>query len=213
MNRTWKDYTVLFFSLLLAFFSFYTGGLGALVPPTQRGIHVLLIFPVVLFMKDSKVFSGVMEDAFNIFLAVLSCVAFGYYVLNWERLYSEPSLSAVDMAMGVIGILIVLEVTRRTVGLGITGIIIAFILYAIFGRQVPHDFLAHQGFTPEQVVYLVFYGTEGIFSVPVGVCATFIVMIVISSVGLSEFSLTDSLGLLSPSKKPPLSITKMLEVI
>jgi TRAP transporter 4TM/12TM fusion protein len=211
MNRTWKDYAVLFFSLLLAFFSFYTGGLGALVPPTQRGIHVLLIFPVVLFMRDSKIFSGVMEDAFNILLTVLSCVAFGYYVLNWERLYSEPSLSAVDMTMGVIGILIVLEVTRRTVGLGITGIIIAFILYAIFGRQVPHDFIAHRGFTPEQVVYLVFYGTEGIFSVPVGVCATFIVMIVIfggflNTCGGADFFMNVAKSIAGPARGGPAKI-------
>ncbi len=179
MDLAWRQKGVVFFSVVLGLFSFYTGGVGVLVPPVQRGTHVLLIIPVIFLLKESKILKGRAEDVLSIVFILLGLASFGWYILNWERLYSEPSLTSIDLAMGVIGIFIVLEATRRTVGLGITIIILSFLIYAVAGRQIPYRFLAHQGFSLEMVVYLVFYGTEGIFTVPIGVCATFIVLIVI----------------------------------
>ena len=179
MYKTWRQKSTLLFALLTAFFSFYTGAFGSLVPPVQRGFHLLFIIPVIFLCKDSKLFRGRTEDVVSVLLIVLSLISFGWYVLNWERLYIDPNLDAMDITMGVIGILIILEATRRTAGLAITIIILLFLVYALAGRQIPYKFIAHQGFDIGQVVYLVFFGTEGMFGVPIGVCATFIILIVI----------------------------------
>lgn len=179
MDKAWRRKGVLLFSFITALFSFYTGAFGALVPPAQRGMHILLIIPVIFLSKSSKLFTGKTEDAASIVLTLMGLVSFGWYVLSWERLYTDPSLNSMDLSMGLIGIFLVLEATRRTAGLTITILILLFLVYAVVGRQIPYKFIAHQGFSLSQVVYLVFYGTEGIFGVPIGVCATFIVLIVI----------------------------------
>jgi TRAP transporter 4TM/12TM fusion protein len=178
MDSVWKKYTIVFFSMALGLFTLYTGAAGALVAPAQRGIHLLLIIPVMFLLKGSKVLKGRAETVLNLVLIVAGMAAMGWYILVWERLYADPNLATMDFLMGIIGILVVIEATRRLAGTGITVLIILFILYALFGRQIPFDFLAHRGFTPSELVYMIFYGTEGIFSTPVAVCATFIILIV-----------------------------------
>ncbi|MBN2438262.1 MAG: TRAP transporter fused permease subunit [Deltaproteobacteria bacterium] len=178
MDSVWKKHTIVFFSMALGFFTLYTGAAGALVAPVQRGIHLMLIIPVMFLLKGSKVLQGRAEMVLNLILIAAGMAAMGWYILAWERLYADPNLATTDLLMGIIGIVVVIEATRRLAGTGITVLIIIFILYALFGRQIPFDFLAHRGFTPSELVYMIFYGTEGIFSTPIAVCATFIILIV-----------------------------------
>ena len=58
MDLAWRQKGVVFFSVMLGLFSFYTGAVGVLVPPAQRGAHVLLIIPVIFLLKESKIFKG-----------------------------------------------------------------------------------------------------------------------------------------------------------
>ncbi len=178
MDSVWKKHVIVFFSLALAVFTLYTGAMGALVAPAQRGIHVLLMIPVMFLMKGSKILKGHVETVVALVLTVGGMAAMGWYLLSWERLYADPYLTPLDLTMGIIGILVIIEATRRLAGTGITVLIILFILYALLGRYIPSDFLAHRGFTPAELVYMIFYGTEGIFSTPIAVCATFIILIV-----------------------------------
>jgi TRAP transporter 4TM/12TM fusion protein len=75
--------------------------------------------------------------------------------------------------MGVIAIAMVIEATRRTMGIFLPLLAVAVVLYGIFGPYLPGD-LAHRGYSVPRVVAHLYKGTEGIYGIPVGVVATFV---------------------------------------
>lgn len=81
--------------------------------------------------------------------------------------------SPVDLMFGVIAIAMVIEATRRTMGIFLPLLAVATVLYGIFGPYLPGD-LAHRGYSVPRVVAHLYKGTEGIYGIPVGVVATFV---------------------------------------
>jgi hypothetical protein len=75
--------------------------------------------------------------------------------------------------MGVIAIVMVIEATRRTMGIFLPLLAMATVLYGIFGPYLPGG-LAHRGYSVPRVVAHLYKGTEGIYGIPVGVVATFV---------------------------------------
>jgi TRAP transporter 4TM/12TM fusion protein len=75
--------------------------------------------------------------------------------------------------VGVIAIAMVIEATRRTMGIFLPLLAIATVLYGIFGPYLPGG-LGHRGYSVPRVVAHLYKGTEGIYGIPVGVVATFV---------------------------------------
>ncbi len=160
-------------------FALYTGGAGTYEAPLQRGIFMLLMMPLIfLFIRSGFFRSAVIEDLSALILAALSAVVLTWNVMNFERLYSDPFLEPVDIWLGAIGLVLVLEAVRRTVGLAITIIFVLFLLFAYYGESIPVSQLRHGGLDFETIVSMIFYGTDGVFGAPIGVTATFIVVII-----------------------------------
>jgi TRAP transporter 4TM/12TM fusion protein len=78
-----------------------------------------------------------------------------------------------DLMFGVIAIAMVIEATRRTMGVFLPLLAVAVVLYGIFGPWLPGG-LAHRGYSVPRVVAHLYKGTEGIYGIPVGVVATFV---------------------------------------
>ncbi len=92
-----------------------------------------------------------------------------------------------DIVMGTVAVLVLLEVSRRAVGLGMTVIAAVFILYAFAGSRgllpgladwLP-GILGHRGYSELRVIGQLYLGQEGIFGLPLGVAATFVFMFVL----------------------------------
>ena len=166
--------------LLTTAFALYTGAVGPYEAPVQRGIFVLLMLPLVFLLARSRLPLGAaLELALNAALALAAVAVMTWYVWHYERLYSDPFLWQSDIVIGVIGLALVLEAVRRTVGMSITLILIASLIFAYYGREVPVKVLRHGGLDAETAVSMIFYGTDGVFGTPIGVCATFIVVIML----------------------------------
>ncbi|MEW6665404.1 MAG: TRAP transporter fused permease subunit [Thermodesulfobacteriota bacterium] len=84
-----------------------------------------------------------------------------------------PGLSLIDLAMGTVLVLMVLEAVRRTLGLVLALIPIAFILQTMFSNYIPGTFQG-RGFSWEFIVKQMFLWDTGIFNVPLRVAATMI---------------------------------------
>lgn len=74
--------------------------------------------------------------------------------------------------------LMVIEAARRIVGLPIVIVVLCFLAYGFFGRYMPGP-LAHRGLTVNQMVGHLFYTTEGVFGIPMGVSSTFIFLFIL----------------------------------
>jgi len=160
-------------------FALYTGATGPFEAPVQRGFFVLVLLPLVFLLVPSRIVrNATAETLLGLLLAALAIAVHVWLLAHFERLYSEPFLEPVDIWLGAIGLVLVLESVRRTVGLGITLILVAFLVFAYLGDDVPIDELRHGGLDVEAMVSIIFYGTDGVFGTPIGVSATFIVVII-----------------------------------
>ena len=83
-----------------------------------------------------------------------------------------------DSFCSLLGILLVLEATRRVIGWSIVIICLIGFAYLAFGTYLP-SYIAHTGFTFEQVINFMFFSTEGILGLPLGVSATVIIVFLI----------------------------------
>ncbi|WP_282171832.1 TRAP transporter permease [Cytobacillus firmus] len=169
---------IVFFGLLsFSLFHLYTGVFGMLTAQLQRSIHLgfalALIF--LLFPARKKDRGRKHKVAwYDIFLAILGIAVGAYWPLFIDEIVMRAGrLTEIDFYVGLIAVLLVLEATRRAVGLPITIIAVIFLAYAMFGPYMP-AFLAHRGLDLERLVQTMFFTTEGILGTPLGVSATFI---------------------------------------
>ncbi|MGG0413983.1 TRAP transporter permease [Peribacillus simplex] len=170
---------IAFFGLLaFSLFQLYTAIFGVFTAQIQRTIHlgfalslIFLLFPA----NRKKRQKGKFQIAwYDVILAILSIGVGAYWPLFFEDIVMNVGrLGALDFAIGLMAILLVLEATRRAVGIPIMVIALIFIFYGIFGQYMP-GFLAHRGLTLERLVQTMFFSTEGILGTPLAVSSTFI---------------------------------------
>ncbi|MCR4401312.1 MAG: TRAP transporter permease [Firmicutes bacterium] len=174
-------YSVVISVIAIAFslFQLYTAAFGVLPAQIQRAVHlgfgVLLAF---LLYPASK--RGIRKLAwYDVVLAVIGAFVMSYLVWNFkELLVRAGAYTTFDIVIGAIGILLVLEATRRVVGIPILVVVCCFLAYAYFGRYVP-GFFQHRGASITRLVGHMFFTTEGMFGIPLGVSSTFIFLFIL----------------------------------
>ena len=125
---------------------------------------------------------------YDVALMVLGTAAFLYYAFNAVTIIQQGSrFDWYQIVIGIVGILALAEVCRRSVGLPILIVAAVLIVYAlVWGLANPSLW----GKVNYSVSYL-FYGKEGIFSTPVNVCSKFIVVFIIFGAFLERTGIAD----------------------
>jgi len=179
-------------AVVLSVVSLYTAFFGTFPTIIQRTFHLTMVFILSFFLYQSRLEKRHprIELSINAILCALFIAANVYLAIEWEELYISPFLSPVGLTLGIIAIAVILELTRRTVGLSLSVIVLVFILYAYFGNYIP-GFLAHRGYGLERIVVQVFAGTEGIYGIPVGVCATIVIIFIIFGAFIEKAGASD----------------------
>src|SRR5699024_574046 len=107
-------------------------------------------------------------------LALASIAVAAYWSLFYDQVVQRfGGITDIEVVIGAVAILLVLEATRRSVGLPIEIISLLFILYALYGPQMP-GILAHRGLTMNQLIKTMYFSTDGILGTPLGVSAKYI---------------------------------------
>lgn len=126
---------------------------------------------------------------YDIVMMILGTGAFLYYAFNANAIILQGTrFQPYQIVIGIIGILALVEVTRRCVGVPILCVAFFFVVYALsFGLTNPEFFGRVRYF-----VRNLFYTKEGIFSTPVNVCSKYIVVFIIfgaflERTGISNF--------------------------
>lgn len=167
----------IFFAVCMSLFHLYTGAVGSLDPWSQRVIHLTLGF-VIAFLTYPVV-KGKKVGVFEIALSVLSLASGLYIILNMDAIIDRAGMpSTLDIVFGAVTILLVLEMTRRIIGLALVIVSVLFLLYCFFGPYLP-EAIAHRGYDIERVTAHMYTTLEGIYGVPIGVSATFVILFVI----------------------------------
>lgn len=126
-----------------------------------------IIYPVR--KKEEKKLNHV--PFYDWIFAVAGAGSFFYYAINCDAIVDRASrINEVDIAIAIIGTLLLFEACRRVVGLPIVCVSAAFIAYA---------FVVVDRNPLRIIMYKLFYTTEGIAGTPLNVCASFIVLFII----------------------------------
>lgn len=190
----WPKKIVAAIAITFSVFQLYTAIFGVLDAQLQRAIHLgfglalaYLLYPFRRAWTRDHYFHPI-----DIVFAVLGAATPAYLVIQYRELITRAgTVSPVDTVVGGLGILLVIEATRRVVGLPMVTVVLAFIAYAFLGPYMP-GVLAHRGLTPEQLIGHLYFTTEGIFGIPLGVSSTFIFLFILfgaylESTGLGKF--------------------------
>ncbi|MCX7962571.1 MAG: TRAP transporter permease [Burkholderiales bacterium] len=112
-------------------------------------------------------------------LAAAASFAGAYFLLFYAELATRPGKPiAADIATASVGLVLLLEATRRTVGAPMAVLALVFLAYIMFGRYLP-DVLAHKGASWERMLSHQWLTTEGVFGVALGVSTTYIFIYVL----------------------------------
>ncbi|MFW5790038.1 MAG: TRAP transporter permease [Bacillota bacterium] len=175
-----------FIAIAVSTFHFYTSGFGLLISFEQRSVHLALLMVLAFVMYPFKDSDKDKVPWYDILLAALGSIACLYIFFNHHELAFRAGMpEQLDLIMGGIAILMVLEATRRSIGIALPIIASTFLVYAYLGPYMP-GLLAHRGFSLQRIISHLYLTTEGIFGIPIGVSATFVFMFVLFGAVLEE---------------------------
>ncbi len=116
---------------------------------------------------------------FDWLLAIAGTVAGTYFLFFYADLATRPGTPTLtDIVIACIGLAMLLEATRRAVGLPMVVLAIVFLAYIMLGRYLP-DVLAHKGASLGRMLSHQWLTTEGVFGVALGVSVGYIFIFVL----------------------------------
>ena len=175
-------------AIALAVFHLYTGFAGAYGALIQRSIHLspILVLTYLLYPTATK-------DRFYIFgrlldtLFIIGSVSIGLYIIDQYHVltFRDGNPNLPDMLLGILAIILVLEATRRVIGWTLPLVAVSFVIYAYWGPNMPGVF-GHRGYDWGRILQHTYTSTEGIYGLPIGVSATFVILFIIFGAILQE---------------------------
>jgi TRAP transporter 4TM/12TM fusion protein len=155
-------------------------GIGLLNDTEARALHLgLALFLAFLAFPASRRGMRYAVPFYDWILAVVAAFAGAYLLLFYDQLATRPGQpTGFDIVVGSIGIVLLLEATRRAVGTPMAILAILFLCYIFLGPYLP-DVIAHKGASLERMISHMWLTTEGVYGVALGVSVGFIFIYVL----------------------------------
>ena len=184
-TRIWAGKPKIVISVVMALFSVYCiwstlFSTAALEIRLTAFLGLIVIMGYLTYPASKKHVHANRLPWYDIVIMVIGAAAFFYYCFNYsvliKTLTSAAKMTPFLIAVGVAGILVLAELCRRCVGLPILVVVGALLVYTFVS-------MLNAGQTFQQVlgrvIYTLFFGTSGVLSTPVQVCAKFIAVFII----------------------------------
>lgn len=171
--------------IILSGFHYYTAGFGLLRETTHRGVHLAFVLGLIFLVfaaTRSDADTTVSKSRFSIggvplvdWLLGLACAASVMYIpyVFDDLAFRVGNPDTMDVVMGSILFITLLEATRRSMGWPLPLIAIGFTVYALAGPYFP-GLLKHAGASWSQMINHQYLTSQGIYGVAVGVVATYV---------------------------------------
>ncbi|MBR5518383.1 MAG: TRAP transporter permease [Clostridia bacterium] len=125
---------------------------------------------------------------YDVVLMLLGTGAFLYYAFNATAIIQQGSRFEVyQVIIGIIGVLTLAELCRRSVGLPIVIVASCFVVYALVWGLSNPTLWGRVNY----IIHYLFYGKEGVLSTPINVCSKFIVVFIIFGAFLERTGIAD----------------------
>ena len=155
-------------------------GFGVLNDTEARSIHLAFsTFLAYLAFPAFKTSPRRRIPVQDWIIAAVAAFCAGYLFLFYVELSDRPGLpTTLDVAVGAVGMVTLLEATRRALGPPLMVVAGVFMVYAFAGPYMP-DVIAHQGASVNKGMSHYWLGTEGVFGVALGVSTTIVFLFVL----------------------------------
>lgn len=149
-------------------------------PFQLRAIHLCFALILTFFLfKTDKRSSPNQISFWDIPLCLVAVISTLYIFVDFDQMIQRTGVdpTAWDVLFGTCFLVLVLEMTRRTTGYTLVILSSFFIGYALFGHYLPEG-ARHSGYSYQRLVSFLF-STEGIFTIPLGVSATYVFLFIL----------------------------------
>jgi hypothetical protein len=171
----------------------YTYGIGIITDVPARGVHLafglllaFLLFPFARKRATDRI------PIYDLILALLGVGSALYLFLGWDGLVSRQGVLLeipfslfgqrfefpFEAILGGTGIVLLLEATRRAIGLPLVIVASVFLLYSVFGQWMP-DIISHKGVSLNRLIGYQWLTGEAIFGIPIDVSVSFVYLFVL----------------------------------
>ena len=201
------------FAIALAFTSFqiWVAAYGTLPSQVVRAMHVgfllLLGFALLANLTAKTTMS-------KVWLWACGVAGFGIGLYHWVNyvplIMRSGFLTHVDLAVGVLLIVLVFDASRRVMGWPLAIVAGVFLAYCFFGQYMPGPFVT-RGYDLELIIEHFAYGTEGVFGTPIYVASAYIFIFVVFAAFLERAGMIAlfndvALGLVGGAKGGPAQV-------
>lgn len=187
-------------SALLGLFILVEVNYPQLAPQAQLSVFALLGLCLV-FLKY-PIHPNKSLQILDLFLVLAVVFCFGYVLTQTESLFQFSWINgqslgnraglehALDHVVGLIGLILVLEATRRAIGLTLPLLAFVFLIYAAYGYILPDWLFPHRGYNWERIVSQTYLHSQGVFGIALKVMFTYVFLFVLFGTVLEETGAT-----------------------
>jgi TRAP transporter 4TM/12TM fusion protein len=192
VNAGKKKRVIIFIvAILYSLFHVLTAGVQPLTSLIQTSVHVGFGLVMVYLLYPSSNKKIIMKALDYLFMAI-AVIASGYVVINYERFIMDPfGYSSLDILLGTVFIIVILDAARRTVGWSVPILTIIMILYTTFGQLIPGQW-GHGKMGWEFIISGLYMTSTGIYGQIVLIVATVIAIFLIFGAALEATGASNS---------------------
>jgi len=201
------------FGIAIAFSVFQLATAVYAILPSQvlRTVHVGFLVLVASALIANHRSRSSLSLAIGWGMGIVGFLVGLYHWIFYNDLVNRAGeLLTMDLVTGIVGLVVLFIVAWRMMGPALPLICLAFLAYALFGNYLPAP-LDHRGYTLDQVVEQMAFGTEGIYGTPVAVSATYIFLFILfgsflERAGMIQLFNDVAMGLFGSSKGGPAKV-------
>jgi TRAP transporter 4TM/12TM fusion protein len=193
MTEGWRGHAMTALGVAVCLFTLAEVNYPLLTPQGRLAIFAMLGL-VLCFLKNPvhrSLADNKIAAAGDVVLALAAIAACGYVVVQSEPAFESFWIggaalgnragqeTGLDTAVGVLGLFLVLEATRRTIGLALPLLSLTFLAYAYFGSGLPDWLFPHRGYGVDRIVAQTFLHSQGVFGTALRVMFVYVFLFVL----------------------------------
>ena len=143
-----------------------------LVPLQERGVFAALVLAALFLCTRVTTPFWRRLDVPN---AIAALVSYGYIAVYWEDILLRAGApTTADLVFGIVGAYVVLAACMRSLGAGLSVVVVVFLAYAFLGQHLPGWAGGHRGYSLSRVFTFIFLSENGILGFAIGACMKYI---------------------------------------
>ena len=185
-HRNFVGWALVVVAIAMAAYHIWAIAFGVPEAVLFRGTHLLFAIVLTFLLyrwtiakddgpksDDQRRADDRLPTLFDYGLMVAGAIPILYLFINYDyivtRIFYIDDLTFMDKAMGVLMVLVVLEATRRVIGLALPITAVVFLLYGLLIARLE----------PERLLDQLYMTTEGVFGIPLSVSASYVLIFVL----------------------------------